>query len=635
MFTRTKQKLMIGFLKIRYHRHSFDKQLKTFCLLIISFVTFSSFLYSFKHNEINCFGSLATIRPDTVEPNSGQKLVGLWEAKRIFGSGIGGQLLIKENKGVWSAEIDGHFVQAKLNDEAISFELPGEMRTFKGNFETQHKTIVGFWFQSAPMTSGVMALPVTLTKKQSGIWEGQVVPYPDEMTFYLMVKMRADGSLGAFLRNPERNIGWVLYPVNSIEVDGNVIRLFAANKGGNKGKMLAEGKYDADWDRLSIYLPRRGGTYDFSRVTPGGFSNFYPRGFPSVRYKYMPPVAYNDGWKVGTLEDVGISRDSIERFIQMIIDTPIDSIKSQEDHGIIIARHGKIVLEEYFHGENRNKPHDTRSAGKSIASDLMGASILSGVKISPSDYVYKIMNGGQFPDSLEQRKRSLTVKNLLTMSSGFDCDDNDPNSPGFEDNMWEQTEQPDFYKWTMNLKMIREPGEKAVYCSANANLVGGVVSKVANQPAAILFHKLIAEPLGIKQYYLLTSPHGDFTITGSARFLPRDFMKLGQLHLNGGTWNGHKIYTPEWSKEATTPLYDLPNYKQSYGYLWWVTEFPYNGRNVKAYCAEGNGGQKVIVIPELDMVIAFYAGNYSDSGGWTSQRVYVPKYILPAVKEGR
>jgi len=306
-----------------------------------------------------------------------------------------------------------------------------------------------------------------------------------------------------------------------------------------------------------------------------------------------------------------------------------------QDHGILIARHGKLVLEEYFHGEHREKPHDTRSASKSIASDLMGASIYAGIPISPSDFVYKVMNGGKFPSNLDARKRALRVQHLLTMSSGFECDDNDPDSPGYEDNMWNQADEPDFYKWTMNLKMIREPGEMAVYCSANANLVGGVVSKAANQPAATLFHKLIAEPLGIKRYYLLTSPSGVFTITGSARFLPRDFMKLGQVHLNGGTWKGRRIYAPEWSKEATAPLYYLANYKLHYAYLWWVKEYEYKGKNITAYFASGNGGQVVMTIPELDLVMAFYAGSYNDVGGSVSRNVYVPKYILPAVEEGR
>jgi CubicO group peptidase (beta-lactamase class C family) len=107
-------------------------------------------------------------------------------------------------------------------------------------------------------------------------------------------------------------------------------------------------------------------------------------------------------------------------------------------------------------------------------------------------------------------------------------------------------------------------------------------------------------------------------------------MKIGQLHLNGGMWNGRRIYTTEWSSRAVTS-HSIVN-KSHYGYLWWITQYPYKGRNLIAYFASGNGGQTVITIPELDLVMAFYGGNYSDAASARASREYVPKYILPAMK---
>ena len=197
--------------------------------------------------------------------------------------------------------------------------------------------------------------------------------------------------------------------------------------------------------------------------------------------------------------------------------------------------------------------------------------------------------------------------------------------------MTDESDEPDYYKFGMRLGMIRDPGAKAVYCSINSHLAGGVLSRAARRPLPPLFHELIAEPLQIKRYHMNLTPTGDAYMGGGVRFLPRDFMKLGQLHLNGGTWNGRRVLSEEWARRATSALYELR--EMGYGYQWWVIDYPYRGRKVRAFYAGGNGGQVVIGIPELDLVLAAYGGNYNDQALFTFQRVYVPEWLLPAVSE--
>lgn len=561
----------------------------------------------------------------TAQSNSAKELAGLWEAKRRFGPDIRGTLTITQNKSGWWGEIAGHSAQAKLVGDAITFELAGGKNVFRGKFDERRTKIAGHWIQPTAYAS-----PVALTKYGRDEWRGNVSPYDDAFTFYLMVKARDDGSVGAFLRNPERNVGVNQYPVDSIEREGDSVRLFAANKGTEKGRVVADGRYDAGRETLSIYIPNRGGTFDFKRVAANETCDFYPRGRPAAPYAYAPPPALDDGWQTASLEDVGISRAGIEKFIRMIIDTPIDSVHAPEVHGVLIARHGKLVLEEYFHGENREKPHDTRSGAKSLTATLVGAGIYSGVPLKVSSPVYQVMNGGVFPPDLDPRKKALTLEHLLTMSSGLDCDDNDPESPGFEPTIIDSEDILDYYKYILNLKMIREPGEKAVYCSINPHLAGGVLARAAGRPLPELMYDLIAQPLQIKRYYMPITPTGDAYMGGGVRFLPRDYMKLAQLHVNGGTWNGRRVLTPEWSRQATTPRYKFSETsKARYGYLWWVYDYPYKGRTVRAYFASGLGWQHAIGIPELDLVIGFYAGNYADD--LPLHRDYMPNYILAAV----
>ena len=128
---------------------------------------------------------------------------------------------------------------------------------------------------------------------------------------------------------------------------------------------------------------------------------------------------------------------------------------------------------------------------------------------------------------------------------------------------------------------------------------------------------------------------------GGARFFPRDFMKLAQLYANGGTWNGRRILSEAWVRESVEPRFllgtqiDAPNVVRSqlnYGYLWWSTQYRYQGRVFRGYHASGNGGQYAMFIPDLGLVIAAFGGNYNDRGGFVSITELIPQQILPAIE---
>ena len=108
-------------------------------------------------------------------------------------------------------------------------------------------------------------------------------------------------------------------------------------------------------------------------------------------------------------------------------------------------------------------------------------------------------------------------------------------------------------------------------------------------------------------------------------------MKLGQVMLNGGTWNGKRIVSEDWAKRSIATQVEIDG--RPYGYQWWITEYPYKNRTVRAFFAGGNGGQIVMGIPELDLLVAFYGGNYSAAMSRHSQNVLVPEYILKAIEE--
>lgn len=565
-------------------------------------------------------------------------LAGLWQARHLVnGPEIRGPLIVRRTAAGLRAEIAGRSAAVRASGGAMAFRLPGGIGSFAGRWEANRRRIAGHWVQPPTVDAGERyASPVTLAEDGPGAWRGDVVPLDDHMTFYLVVRPAAAdaaaGTRGAFLINPERNLGF-MWDVDRLEGDGASVRLLASAAGRRNGAVVADGVYHADSRMLSFYFADRGGTYDFERVRASATTDFYPRGRPAAPYVYAPPPANHDGWPVASVEDVGISRARIQTLVRTLIATPADSVRAPQVHGMLIARHGKLVVEEYFHGESRDRPHDTRSASKSLTSVLFGAAVQAGLPVSASTRVYAAMNGGEFPPGLDPRKRAMTAESLLMQRSGLDCDDSDPASPGNEENVTQQTARPDWYRVTLDLKMVRPPDTKWVYCSIQPNLLGGVLVHATHRTLPDLFHDLVAEPLQIERYWFPLQPLGEPYMGGGARLLPRDFMKLGQLVMNGGTWNGRRVLSRAWSARSSAPLLRVGTVRRyDYGYLWWGNDFPYKGRTVHAFYAAGNGGQTVMAFPKLDLVVAVYGGNYGD--GPASRRLqneYVRDYILPAV----
>jgi CubicO group peptidase (beta-lactamase class C family) len=557
------------------------------------------------------------------------ELVGLWKAEHDYGPAERGTLVVKKTRTGWLAEFAGSTIKIQEEKKVLSFELPEGRGAFRAELQADGNLKHGQWFQLNQTITLPFASRVTFTRSGSDRWTGTVVPVPDEFNFYLLIQKLDDGSVAGFLRNPERNMG-TRYPIDRIARDGNAVQFFGKRRGQTESVQTLKGTFDPSSHSLTLeFIPELDGAYKFTRV--GDQSTFYPRGKNPSKYIYQPPVDRRDGWPVGTLEEADIDRRGIENFIQTILDMPMNSINSMQIDAILIARHGKLVLEEYFHGFDRDTPHSARSASKSLTSVLIGASMQAGLPVDLSEPVYKAMYGGTFPPDLESRKRAMTLENLMTMSSGFFCDDSNPDAPGNEELLINQTDEPDYYRFSLRVPMDRTPGEKAVYCSADPNLAIGVLHRVTGEHPMDLFARLVAEPMNIPYDAWPISPSRQPYGGGSINMTSRNFMKFGQLMLNGGKWNGRRILSEEFVKRSASPLYDLSSIK--YGYLWWVIDFPYKNRTVRAFFAGGNGGQGIIVLPELDLVIVTQGSSYGGAVGLEIQQGLPPRYILPAVRE--
>ena len=554
-------------------------------------------------------------------------LAGLWKAQRWFGPFVRGTLTIQKRGEAYSADIAGLSVAVRRVKDELFFELPDSQGSFRGRFEG-NGSIIGHWISPPYVGYGFQyASPVHFKMDGTTRWSGQVVPLNDTFTLYLLLKAAPDGSMTVILQNPERDYG-AFIGADRLVREGSALKLMGKRPSWKEERIVSTGSYDADNKVVSLYFPDRGGTYDFQR--DGDSSGFYPRGKNASHYVYSPPLVRDDGWATASLDAVNIDRAGIERFIQKIIDSPMDMPDAPQVQAILIARHGKLVLDEYFHGFSRDTLRETRSAGKSITATVIGAAMHAGAPLSLSSRVYEVMNGGRFPDGLDPRKRAMTLKNLMNMSSGFDCDDANPDTPGFEDAMYD-SDAKDYYRYALALPMAFDPGEKAVYCTQNPNIALGMLGRAAGEYQLDVFDRLVAAPLNIDRYDWLLDPAGNPFGGGSMKILPRDFLKLGQLMMDGGAWHGHRILDRDFAAAAVSPLYNMRNV--TYGYFWWGIDYPYKNRTVRAFYAGGAGGQTVISIPSLDLVIGIFAGNYSSKAWKDVSMNYAPRYILPAVRE--
>jgi CubicO group peptidase (beta-lactamase class C family) len=363
-------------------------------------------------------------------------------------------------------------------------------------------------------------------------------------------------------------------------------------------------------------------------------------------YAYSKPPETGDGWTTARATDVGFDEVALTRLVQAIIDSDPAARRPRRIHSLLVARHGKLVLEEYFFGFDRDMPHDLRSAGKTFASVMLGAAIMQGAQLAPETRIYELLAAkGPFANP-DPRKTQITLAQLMTHTAGLACDDNDDASPGNEYRMQGQRGQPDWWKYTLDLPLAHDPGSSYAYCSANINLVGAALTAGTGSSLPELFERTVARPLQLGIYHWNLMPTGEGYLGGGAFVRPRDLLKVGQAYLDGGAWHGRKIVDASWVKRSTAPYVHISpettglspdQFSDAYleaddAYAWHLNTLAAPRGSCRDYEAVGNGGQYLIVVPELDLAVVLTGGNYGQGGIWLKWRKEIVAYeIIPAL----
>jgi CubicO group peptidase (beta-lactamase class C family) len=583
-------------------------------------------------------------------PASAQSLAldGLWVSSTHWDAGPSGTLAIERH---------GKTFKAKIGDESTSFTTQGTVIQFAfpdghGEFRGRRAgtAIRGFWIQPHagngdprdPDGKGqTFTSPVVLTRGKNRAWRGTVLPLIDTFTLYLDIFRDDKGTLIGAFRNPEMNFR-ARASQFSIVQSGNALSFTATDQGSNQ----FSGAYAATPQHIDVRFGGIDRTFTFTRATPEQSAGFYPRPKNAALYMYRAPADIGDGWHVARASNTGMDDKKLAAVVQSIIDTDPFAKRPSLIHSLLIAHHGKLVLEEYFSGFDSNTPHDMRSAAKTFSSVILGAEMLRGAAISPDTRIYLSLAKMAPFASPDPRKNQITLAQLLTHTSGLACDDNDENSPGGEDVTQSQRAQPDWWKFTLDLPMSHDPGTRYAYCSPGTNLVGAALVTTSHKWLPQLFDETVARPLQWSRYYWDLMPNDEGYLGGGVFVRPRDMLKLGQAYLDGGVWNGKRIVSAAWVEESTashvvvspeTTGLSPDDFRSFYfpgedGYAWHRTTLHTPTRNYRAYGASGNGGQLLVVVPELDLVVGFTGGNYGQGLIWNAWRdKLIPNTILPTI----
>jgi len=319
-------------------------------------------------------------------------------------------------------------------------------------------------------------------------------------------------------------------------------------------------------------------------------------------YSYRIPIQLNDGWKVASLEDVGIDRAAIEGITS--------EVRSEERfdgiHSMLIVKNGKLVHEAYFWGHQRNTVHVLASITKTITSTLIGIAIDRGFIKSVDDGVLDYLSRHADPVK-HGDKKPVKLKHIMSMSSGLDWNER-VSYNALENSEYRMVDSENWIRFVLDKPLSHPPGSRYNYNTGGIHLLSAVIEGATGLKPDRFAQKYLFEPLGIFAYQWITDSTG-YPCTGGTDggvgLRTRDLAKIAWLFLRDGCWKGRRIVSEKWIKEATRAQMAIPGGSRSYGYNWWPRKLRIGGREIAAVATFGYGGQTLYLIPEADLILAF------------------------------
>jgi CubicO group peptidase (beta-lactamase class C family) len=336
---------------------------------------------------------------------------------------------------------------------------------------------------------------------------------------------------------------------------------------------------------------------------------------PSARSQLTPVVSTAE-WPASAPDAQGVNAQAILDLVGRIGRGEYGSVSS-----LLLARHGQLIVEEYF-GWSASRAHTVQSVTKSVTSLLAGMAIDRG-RLSIGDRAVDFFPGYQPIANLDDRKRAMTVRDLLTMQTGLEWNESVYNASPLQRL---NDCQCDWLRFVLDWPMRETPGTRWEYVSGGVILLGGIVGVATGERMDQFAAEQLFGPLGIENAWWYSGlPNGLPHSGGGLNLRPRDMAKLGQLVLDGGRWRGAQIVPESWIRESTqvrlSNVRSFGAYPADYGYLWWTLP-----RGIVT--ASGAQGQWIFVVPSLDLVVTITG---ESDANFLSGPDLLYRQVLPAI----
>lgn len=249
----------------------------------------------------------------------------------------------------------------------------------------------------------------------------------------------------------------------------------------------------------------------------------------------------------------------------------------------------------FYHGTDM---HSMQSVSKTVTSVIFGVAITRGdFKAGLNTPILKFFDVARVKN-VDDRKRRMTLKDVLTMTTGLNWNEEVPyDDPRSDSSLMEATD--DWVQYVIDKPMAEEPGKVFNYSSGATELLAYIFQKETGQDIDAYGEKYLFAPLGIKHHWKRTYL-GVIDTEGGLYLSGEDLAKIGYLYLHDGLWDGKQIVSKDWVKESLKPYIDAEEHFR-YGFKWWL--YPLNGKFV--WMARGFGGQELMVFPEENLIVVF------------------------------